>query len=299
MNDSSGTTLSGVVVSLEKDGKVIESQTTKTNGKVELSVVSGTYQLRAIKDGFEPLFQEAELTKNKSQIFTLKDLVSPAKQRVLLIQDSSGSVLGVLSSVSILLSFSCQSGTPPASQTSASGNVTFLQPGNCAGLSVNVSASGFISKTQTIGSDTTIISLQDSAALGPPENAPPTGGTVEIFAKTSNGMGIDQTQIKLYKIPAAGSNVLAHQTLSDPNGLGLFENVSPGRHVVIISKIGYKQTTGAEFQVNAGETVVQTITVPVSSSKRKIFVKLVSSLNQLPISGRRHVVCADFAGKFY
>lgn len=283
--DAAGGNISGVLVSLEKDGKVIDSQTTQTSGKAALSVPAGKYDLRAIKDGYESFFQSIELSQNKTQIFTLKQLISPAKQRALLIQDSSGNVLGVLSSVSISLSFACQSGTPPADQSSSSGNVSFLQPGNCSSLSVSILASGYISKTVAITSDSTIISLQSSASLGPEEPTISTGGIVEIFVKGTNASPVDQAQIKLYNVPVAGSNVLANQMLSDPNGLGIFQNVSPGKHVVVVTKSGYKQTTSAEFQVNAGETITQTITLPVSSSKKKLFVKILSSLNQLPVSG--------------
>jgi hypothetical protein len=283
-NDDAGSSVSGVLVSLEKDGKIIDSQTTKTNGRVVVSASPGKYDLRGIKDGYVSFFQAIELTQDKSQIFTLNELVSPAKQRALLIQDTSGNVLGVLSSVSISLSFSCQSGVPPANQTSASGNVTFLQPGNCLGLSVTISASSFVSKTIPISNDSTIISLQ-SAASFTPDPVSSNGGTVEVVVKGPSSSLVDQAQIKLYKVPAAGSNVLVSQTLSDPNGLGIFQDVSPGMHVVVVAKSGFKQTTSAAFQVNAGETTAQTITLPASSNTKKLFVKILSSLNQLPVSG--------------
>lgn len=283
-NDDAGASVSGVLVSLEKDGKIIDSQTTKENGQATVSAPPGKYDLRGIKDGYASFFQAIELTQAKSQIYTLKQLVSPAKQRALLIQDSSGNVLGVVSSVSISLSFSCQSGTPPSNQTSPSGSVTFLQPGNCQGLSVTVSAAGFVSKTVPISNDSTIISLQSAASFAP-DPVSSNGGIVEVLVKGPSSSFVDQAQIKLYKVPAAGSNVLVSQTLSDPNGLGIFQDVSPGMHVLIVTKSGFKQTTSSSFQVNAGETTAQTITLPASSNTKKIFVKILSSLNQLPVSG--------------
>ncbi len=282
--DAAGSPVSNVLVSLEKNGEVIFSQSTNVRGEVVLSASAGEYELRALKDGYTSIFESITLNRDTSQAFTLKELVSAAKQRALLIQDASGNVLGILSPVSISLSFSCQTGTPPANQTALSGNVTFLQPGNCINLSVSIDAAGFISKTQPILGDSTIITMQSTASLDPPAQNP-TGGTVEIIAKNTDGSPIEQAQIKLYKVPAAGSNVLVQQSLSDPNGLSVFESVTPGSHVVVVSKSGYKQTTSAAFQVNAGETVSQTITVPISSNKRKVFVKIVSSLNQLPVSG--------------
>ncbi|MBM3282010.1 MAG: carboxypeptidase regulatory-like domain-containing protein [Candidatus Diapherotrites archaeon] len=283
--DAAGGNVSGVHVVLEKDSVVIDSKTTQSNGGVVFSIPSGRYDLFAEKDGYEPFSQSIEILQKKSQSFTLKQLIPPAKQRALLIKDASGNVLGVLSSVDISLSFSCQSGTPPGDQTSSSGNISFLQPGNCTSLSVSINATGYISKTIAITSDSTQVVLQSSASLGPEEPISSSTGIVEVLVKGPNASPVEQAQIKLYKVPAAGSNVLANQTLSDPNGLGIFQNVTPGKHVVIVTKSGFKQTTSAEFQVNAGETVSQTLTLPVSSNKRKLFVKVVSSLNQLPVSG--------------
>lgn len=297
-SDAAGNPVSSVLVSLEKDGEVVFSQSTNARGEVVLSAPAGEYALRAIKDGYTSLFESITLNRSTTQAFTLKELVSAAKQRVLLIQDASGNVLGVLSPVSISLSFSCQTGTPPANQTTMSGNVTFLQPGNCVGLSVSIDATGFISKTQPILGDSTIITLHSSASLDPPAQNP-TGGTVEIIAKNTDGSPIEQAQIKLYKVPAAGSNVLVQQSLSDPNGLSVFESVTPGSHVVVVSKSGYKQATSSTFQVNAGETVSQSITVPISSNKRKVFVKVVSSLNQLPVSGAQVTLFVLGAGGSY
>ncbi len=285
-NDGDGNPLEGVSVFLEKENSPVDSQLTSVAGKVTFSVSPGTYALRANKEDYEDFFQEVKIVSSKSQIFTLRSFSTAALQRALLIQDESQNIVGSLSPVSISLSFSCQSGNAPSSQTAYSGNITFLQPGDCISLSVTVSANGYLTKTQSIFGDTTLIVLQSSLALEPEqETENPAGGSVEVQVKDGKGLSVEQAQIKLYSVSVVGSNVLAAQTLSDPNGLGLLQGVSPGKHVVIVSKPGYKQTTSAEFQVNAGEKVSVSVTLVESSSKRKVFVKTLNNTNQLSLSG--------------
>ncbi len=299
-NDTQGNPLEGVQVSFERDGKLIETLFTKEDGSATTSVGAGTYFITASKEGYVELVEEVEINSAFTRIFTLSSATPETTQRALLIQDAQQGIVGMLSPVAISLAFSCQSGTPPSNQTVYNGNVSFLQPGDCTGLSVTISANGFLTKTQSILGDTTIVVLQSTAAFEPPpETEQPDAGSVEIIAVETGGAPLEQAQIKLYKIPSVGSNILADQGLSDPNGLSTFSNVTPGKHIVIVSKAGYKQTQSAEFQVNAGEKATLNVEVAKSSSKRKVFVKILSSANQIIVLGSSVSLFVQTAGGKY
>lgn len=277
------------------------SKTTSAQGKVAFSLPPGTYVVLVEDAAFESFSQVVDLKESSSKIFSLKASTPQSASRSLLIQDSSGSILGIISPVEILLSFSCQSGAPPLSQKVYSGNVSIQQPASCSGMSVTVSVNGFITKTQVILGDTTVINMQSSAALGPDAgvNPSPTTGTVEVYTKSGSNVGVSGVQVKLYKVPPAGSNILADQSLSDSSGFSLFENALPGKYVVVASKQGYKQTTSVEFSVIAGETNTINLSLPVSSNKKKLFVKVLKQSDQTILPGSTVTLFVQSVGGKY
>lgn len=293
-NDSAGAPVEGVNVLVDFQGETLPSdlafplskQTTST-GKVVFSLPPGTYVVRVEDELFEPFSQEVIVSEGSSKIFSLQPKQVLAATRTLLIQDDSQKILGIPTPLSISLSFSCQTGTPPLPQTVFSGNVSIEQPPGCTGLSVTVTANGFVTKTQLILGDTTVIPMQSSASLGPDDDPAPvaTSGTVEVYSKSAANAGLSGVQVKLYKVPPAGSNILTDQTLSDSSGFSLFEEIPPGKYVVIAAKQGYKQTTSSEFSVVAGETNTINLSLPESSSKHKLFVKILSASAQTPLPG--------------
>ncbi|MFH0970890.1 MAG: carboxypeptidase-like regulatory domain-containing protein [Candidatus Diapherotrites archaeon] len=298
-NDADGNPVSGVDVLLmlpvddvrdEVNGIVFPlTKETSSAGKVTFSVPPGNYIVQVADDAFELFTQDISFSESNSQIFSLQPKIVPMKTRTLLIQDASGTILGLSSPASISLSFSCQSGKAPLSQTVSNGNVTIQQSPSCIGLSVTVSSAGFITKTQVILGDTTAIQLQSSADLDDddPPDANPDTGIVEVLVKKDGGQSLSGVQIKLYKVSSSGSNVLVKQSLSGASGFSLFEQVTPGKYVVIASIIGYKQITSSEFQVNAGETNTITLSLFKSSTQKKLWVKILNESNQLSILGAK------------
>ncbi len=295
-NNTDGAPVEGVLVWVELAPEAVSpspdlvfplSKTTSAQGKVTFSLPPGMYVVRVDDEAFDPFSQEVELVESASKIFSLKSSVPQSASRSLLIQDSSSSILGIISPVEILLTFSCQSGAPPLSQKVYSGNVSIQQPAGCLGMSVTVSVNGYITKTQVILGDTTVINMQSSAELVDDEtvNPTPSTGTVEVYTKDGSNSGVSGVQVKLYKVPPAGSNILADQSLSDSSGFSLFESASPGKYVVVASKQGFKQTTSAEFNVIAGETNTINLSLPVSSTKKKLFVKVLKQSDQTILAG--------------
>lgn len=282
--DESGSPLEGVEVHLQRGDEEARVAVTNDSGQAVFSAPAGAYTLNASKDGFKPFAQPLEVMEDTSVILSLQSAAPPVQTRNLLIQDAQNNILGLAQALSISLSFSCQSGSPPAPQTVANGTVSILQPVDCLGLSVSVSALGFVSKTQLIVGDNTVIVMQSDALLDGPSVNPVTGN-VEVYARDAVQAGIAGAQAKLYKVPAAGSNVLANQSLTDGSGFALFSDMAPGQYVVIVSKSGFKQTTSAQFQVDAGATQTINLVVAPSSTRRKVLVKVLSAANQLPVSG--------------
>ena len=295
-NDADGAPVEGVLVFLEPspDSSVVSSdivfplsKQTASTGRVTFALPPGAYVVRVEDDAYESFSQEVVVSENASKIFSLKAKAPASLARTLIIQDPSQAILGLASPQEILLSFSCQSGAPPLSQKVFSGNVSIKQPAGCTGMSVTVTVNGFITKTQVVLGDTTVITLQSSADLGPPTspNPVPTTGTVDSSVTDASGAGVGGVQVKLYRVPPAGSNILSDQAVSDSSGFSLFEGVSPGTYMAVASKEGFKQSTSPEFSVIAGESHSVDFSLVKSSTKKRLFIKVLKGSDQSPLAG--------------
>ncbi|MEK6820818.1 MAG: carboxypeptidase-like regulatory domain-containing protein, partial [archaeon] len=291
-NDSSGIPVRDVSVSIAAltGNTATQTKVTNASGTVQFSLPAGEYEVSVSESAFEPFSQTISLSSSKSQIFTLTAKGGGEKSRVLLIQDASGKIIGTTKPLPISLSFSCQTGTAPLPQTVQSGNVQFLLPGSCAGLSVTVSAPGYITKTQVILGDTTTLLLQNAAALSEDENTDetipnPTGGIVEASVTTVSGVAIEGAQVKLYRISSTGASVLSNQVLSDASGFSLFESVAPGSYILVVTQEGFQSFTSDSFSVIAGETLSLSAKLVVSSTDAQLLVKILNASNQLPVEG--------------
>ena len=219
---------------------------------------------------------------NRAKIILKRSAVTTVQKYNLTILDSETNA--PITSTSVHAVFHCSgSAVPPSAANTTNGQILNIVPGNnCVRLSADFTAEGYESKTGfQIMSENTQVRMDRET------------GSVEVTVTDPHG-AVEDAEVSLFKPGYPNSD--SGTTGSD--GDYLFENVSPGTYKASASS-GSRNEESEEFSVEAGETTAVSIELPAAvpvAEQKKIFVKIIDSNSQQPVSGAKIIV---FTGTSY
>src|SRR3989344_1906714 len=226
---------------------------------------------------------------NRAKIILKRSAVTTVQKYNLTILDSETNA--PITSTSVHAVFHCSgSAVPPSAANTTNGQILNIVPGNnCVRLSADFTAEGYEPKTgfQITSENTQFGEITKQVRMDRQT------GSVEVTVTDPHG-AVEDAEVSLFRPGYPNSD--SGTTGSD--GDYLFENVSPGTYKASASS-GSRNEESEEFSVQAGETTAVSIELPAAVSvaeQKKIFVKIIDSNSQQPVSGAKIIV---FTGTSY
>ncbi len=275
--DSTGSAVSGAIVTLSQGGggggSTALRDTTDLTGAFSFNDVKiGNRQLRASKDGFQNSTQTAISIADSLATYTKNLILLPIQYSSIsgTVTDSTEGT--TISGARVILRMSTGGGAAIDTETTdATGKYQFTKAQSGSSYTINVSATGFVTKTssaiQLTGTTPGTIDIKlNKVILG--------SITGKITGDSLKGTIIAGARVILSRMGGGGMGGAIDTVVSGADGVYLFENISSGQgYSITASSTGYNNTSSNLNNKKAGVDTVNIVLSKPGTGNLFVIVK--------------------------